>query len=100
MLSYNYASDSKAHKGGHEPQYKHHFTPYKERVPVSTLKRIPRDLDGNQQFLNQLLEMTTLSDLHIRLVQKEMPKRDSIYQELNRLLLRHRPPSELGQWAD
>ena len=61
--------------------------------------RSPAPAAGNRRFLNRLLEMSTLSNQHLQLIESELPKRVSIQEELCRLLLRHQPPREpTQQW--
>jgi hypothetical protein len=79
---------------------KWNFIPYQERIPTSVLKEIPRTKEGDQELLEALLSMTTLSDYHIHLILTEAAHRPAIYERLHQLVLQHRPESQLHMnWA-
>ena len=71
------------------------FVPYQERAKLSILNKIPHSLEGDKKFLELVLEMPTLSDHHVRLILVEASRRPTIYEDLHRIVLQHRPLSQL-----
>jgi hypothetical protein len=56
---------------------------------IQLLQALPRTKEGNQLFLDALMNLASFSADHQKLIQSELLKRSSIYEELVRLLIQH-----------
>jgi hypothetical protein len=70
----------------------HQWHPRQRRVVITKLKELPYTARGDKQFLVSVeQEMIDLPDAYVRLIERELSKRPTVYEELVRLLRRHRP---------
>lgn len=61
------------------------------RVALTRLQELPHTAKGDKKFLALVEQESTLLDAYVLLIERELPRRPYVYEELIRLVRRHRP---------